>query len=260
MNQLVNTSEISAELLLNLFYPELKDKWIVKNKGAFYRNYSADVLRIDEEMREVSLSRDGLLKYLPQGLLTSDNELKEGDIEERNEELKKRLRILQETFVPIDSQIFRRRLQIESEITQLLNDQIDHLLKAYLGYDRTQETNPYIKTISVILPYISKLRGNIRFVRDLLDTVMGCTVRLTTGRYSEKDNTRYWLPWIKYELLIDNLSSHAFCEIKQQVKELESFINQWFMPFDAHCTLYIKQHDLPFQADGSLTLDYNTEL
>lgn len=260
MNQLANTSEISAELLLNLFYPELKDQWIVKNKGSFYRNYNADVLNIDEELHEVSLSRDGLLKYLPQGLLTSDDELKEGDVEERNEELKNRLRILQEAFTPIDSQIFRRRLYIESEIAQLLNEQIDHLLKAYLGYDRTQETNPYIKTISVILPYISKLRGNTRFVKDLLGTVIGCTVKLTTGRYSEKDNTRNWLPWVKYELLIDNLSSQEFGQLSQQIKELEGFINQWFMPFDAHSTISIKQHDLPFQADGSLTLDYNTEL
>lgn len=260
MNQLANTSEISAELLLNLFYPELKDKWIVKNKGSFYRNYNPDVLRIDKEACEVSLSRDGLLRYLPQGLLANDNELKEGDVKEHDEELKKRLRTLQEAFVPIDSNIFRRRLQIESEIAQLLNEQIDHLLKAYLGYDRSQEKNPYIKTISTILPYISKLRGNIRFIKDLLGTIMGCPVEMSTGRYSEKDNTRYWLPWIKFELQIENLSHQEFNTLSQQMNELEAFINHWFMPFDTHSTIKIKHHQQPFKVDGNLILDYNTEL
>lgn len=260
MNHQINTSEISAELLLNQLYPELKDKWIIKNKGTFYRNYSSDVLSIDEDTKEVRLSRDGFLKYLPQGLLTTDEELKKGDPSDNYEAMQQRLALLKEAFVPVDTNIFRRRLYIESEITELLNSQIDYLLKTYLGYDRSQEQNPYIKTISVILPYISKLRGNTLFIKDLLTTVLGCEIKVSMDRYSEKDNTRYWLPWIKYELLIANLGAQEYKELSQQVKELETFINHWFMPFDTHCTLSIKHHGLPFKKENNLILDYNTEL
>lgn len=260
MNHPINTSEISAELLLNQLYPELKDKWIIKNKGTFYRNYSSDVLSIDEGTKEIRLSRDGFLKYLPQGLLTTDEELKKGELTDKHEAMQQRLGLLREAFVPIDTNLFRRRLYIESEITELLNSQIDYLLKTYLNYDRSQEKNPYIKIISVILPYISKLRGNTLFVKDLLGSVLGCEVEMSMGRYSEKDNTRYWLPWVKYELLIANLSVQEYKEQSQQIKELEAFINYWFIPFDTHCSLSIKHHGQPFKRESNLILDYNTEL
>lgn len=260
MNTHSNIAEISAELLLNLLYPEQKKQWIVKNKGTFYRNYSTDVLAIDEKTKEVKLSRDGFLKYLPQGLLTTDEELKKGGLSNPHEALRKRLNTLKEAFVPIDTNIFRRRLDIEGEITELLNNQIDYLLKTYLGYDRSKETNPYIKVLSVILPYISKLRSNIRFVKNLLTTIVGCDVEMSTGRYSETDNSRYWLAWIKYDLLIPNLSQEKYQELSLQMKELEAFISQWFMPFDTKCSIRIKHHQQPFQTDGNLILDYNTEL
>lgn len=260
MNNHSNIAEISAELLLNLLYPEQKKQWIVKNKGTFYRNYNPDVLSINEESKEVKLSRDGFLKYLPQGVLTTNEELKEGERSNQHEVLRKRINALKEAFVPIDTNIFRRRLDIEGEITELLNNQIDYLLKNFLGYDRTKETNPYIKTLSVILPYISKLRSNIRFVKNLLATVVGCEVEMTTGRYSETDNSRHWLAWIKYDLIMPNLSQETYQEQSLLMKELENFISHWFMPFDTKCSIRIKHHQQPFKADGNLILDYNTEL
>lgn len=260
MINLANTSEISAELLLNLLYPELKDKWIVKNKGTFYRNYNSDVLSIHEEYHHVDLSRDGFLKLLPQGLLTNDDELKGENFAEKYENLAKRQLLLQEAFKPFDSFVFRRRLDIESKVSELLNTKIDYLLKKYFHYDRSKEKNPYIKSIAVILPYISKLRANFGLIKDLLKTVIGCEVEITTGRYSEKDNTRYWLPWLRYDLLISNLTNTEYNELRRDILALEQFINEWFIPFDVKCNLRIKQHNYPCHLDRNLTLDYNTEL
>ncbi len=259
MKNPVNTPEASAEMLLNLLYPELKDKWIVKAKGAFFRNYSSDVLYANEEEKQVNLSRDGFLKLLPQGLITLDNELKGEDFADRHEALAKRQRILQDAFMPIDSFIFRRRLEIESKVSELLNAKVNYLLKNYFHFDRAHEQNPYIKTISVILPYISKLRASFGFIQDLLQSVIGCKVEMSTGRYSAKDNTRYWLPWVKYELLVDDLTNEEFKELYGNVKTLEQFLRKWFIPFDTKCDLKIKQHGHPCDLKANLTLDYNTE-
>ena len=40
--------EISAEMLLGHLYPELELLWTVRHRGTFYRNYSHDVMDIDE--------------------------------------------------------------------------------------------------------------------------------------------------------------------------------------------------------------------
>ncbi len=253
-------SEISAEMLLNFLYPEEIDQWVVKDKGTFYRNYTPDVLSVDAKARYVALSRDGFIKLLPQGLITTDNELKGDDFYDKYVALFNRKQLLQEVFKPIDSFTFRRRLHIERKVSQLLNDKATYLLKKFYHFDLSKEKNPYVKTLAMLLPNISKLRANFGIVRDLLQILVGCEVEMNTGRYSEKDDTRCWLPWLKYDLLIDDLTTPQYNLLRKDMLELEQFINEWFMPFDVKCSLRIKQHGYPCKVEENLTLDYNTEL
>ncbi len=253
-------SEISAEMLLNFLYPEEIDQWVVKDKGTFYRNYTPDVLSVDAKARYVALSRDGFIKLLPQGLITTDNELKGDDFYDKYVALFNRKQLLQEVFKPIDSFTFRRRLHIERKVSQLLNDKATYLLKKFYHFDLSKEKNPYVKTLAMLLPNISKLRANFGVVRDLLQILVGCEVEMNTGRYSEKDDTRCWLPWLKYDLLIDDLTTPQYNLLRKDMLELEQFINEWFMPFDVKCSLRIKQHGYPCKVEEDLTLDYNTEL
>lgn len=260
MRHASNMSEISAEMLLNFLYPEEIDQWVVKDKGTFYRNYTPDVLSVDAKARYVALSRDGFIKLLPQGLITTDNELKGDDFYDKYVALSNRKQLLQEVFKPIDSFTFRRRLHIERKVSQLLNDKATYLLKKFYHFDLSKEKNPYVKTLAMLLPNISKLRANFGIVRDLLQILVGCEVEMTTGRYSEKDDTRCWLPWLKYDLLIDDLTTPQYNLLRKDMLELEQFINEWFMPFDVKCSLRIKQHGYPCKVEENLTLDYNTEL
>ncbi len=260
MRHASNMSEISAEMLLNFLYPEEIDQWVVKDKGTFYRNYTPDVLSVDAKARYVALSRDGFIKLLPQGLITTDNELKGDDFYDKYVALFNRKQLLQEVFKPIDSFTFRRRLHIERKVSQLLNDKATYLLKKFYHFDLSKEKNPYVKTLAMLLPNISKLRANFGIVRDLLQILVGCEVEMNTGRYSEKDDTRCWLPWLKYDLLIDDLTTTQYNLLRKDMLELEHFINEWFMPFDVKCSLRIKQHGYPCKVEEDLTLDYNTEL
>ena len=64
--------EVSAEMLLGHLYPELELLWTVRHRGTFYRNYTADVMNLDEEELTIDIARDGLLKLLPPAILTGD--------------------------------------------------------------------------------------------------------------------------------------------------------------------------------------------
>lgn len=81
---------ISAESLLNYLYPDDIDRWGVDCAGTFYRNYSPDVLNLDEDNWTVRLSRDSFLRLLPQGIIAKDNALKGKDFEQKYEQFKKR--------------------------------------------------------------------------------------------------------------------------------------------------------------------------
>ena len=252
-------SQISAELLLNYLYPELGEKWIAHYAGTFYRNYNNDHLSIYEDSAEVVLARDGFLKLLPEALLSEENELRGGNVVEKSQKLEERKKFFREAFLPFNTFSFRQKIRIEQQVSQLLSTKLDYLLKTYFDYDRAAETNPYIKEVAVLLPYVSKLRADFRSIAKLLASLLDCQVKVKVGRYSHEDSTRYWIPNVEYRLLIPNLSSEEYQKLYADLLPLQKFISEWMMPAEVRCEITIKHHHQPQTVGENLILDYNTE-
>ncbi len=260
MNLNQQIPEISAEMLLNFLYPDLEEKWIAHHDGTFYRNYNRDVLSVDPGEPRVWLSRDSLLRLLPQGLLSPEGELKTGDTEEKHDEIEYRLKVLSEAFLPFDTFTFRRHLKVEHGVSDLLRDKWDHILKTCFGFDLKGEKNPYVRTFAVLLPGIRRWRGDFDLLRSLLADVFRCEVKLLERRYSETDSTKAWLPEVRYELLIPDLSPEEFRTLQADILPLRDFLSEWFVPLDVRLEIIAKHHGASAGLNGQLTLDYNTEL
>ena len=164
----LNLSEISAEMLLDYLYPDSEKQWVSRDKGAFYRNYNSDILGIDEENRLVKLSRDGFLRLLPQGMIVREDELKGDDVKERYDEIHRRVRLLEDAFLPFDTFYFRRCLVAERQVSELLNRKLEFILKKFFDFDLAAESDPYVKEAAVLLPYVNNWKGNLDFIRLLL--------------------------------------------------------------------------------------------
>lgn len=260
MNFEVNIPEIGAEMLLNYLYPELEERWKVRNEGTFYRNYNYDSLSVYPEKNEVSLARDGFLKLLPQGLISPDDELSNGDIKAKHKEIERRKNILKEAFKPIDTVNFRRRLKIEKEISEVLGEKLEYILKTYFDIDIKKVENPYIKDVAVLLPYIRSRRRNFGLIKNLLASMFNCKVNLLTGRYSQSDSTVSWIPLLRFELIIESLGNKAYNTLSQELKGLRDFVVEWFIPAEMRCEILIKDHRELSVIKPELTLDYNTHI
>ena len=130
----------------------------------------------------------------------------------------------------------------------------------YFGIDLNQIESPLVKEAALMLPYVSKSRGDFGLVGELMSVLLHCRVKTITGRYSEIDTTRCWLPHVRYELLIAGLSSEEFRVMNAELEPLREFIREWFIPFEVKCEILIKEHHSEQQVNTRLTLDYNTEL
>lgn len=247
-------------MLLNYLYPELEDKWTAHHNGTFYRNYNEDVIELDVDSHDVSITRDGYVKLLPQGLITLDDDLKTGDFKEKYEALQRRKRLLDEVFLPFDTVSFRNSLRIERQVSELLDGKLDFILKDYFGYDLSAEKDGYVRELAAMLPYVSRLRGDIGFVGDVLTALLGYEVTVTTGHYSTVDDTVCRLPMVRYEVLAEGLDSDRYKELDKGIECLRSFISEWFMPFDTFVFILIKHHGQPFALGDRLVLGYNTEI
>lgn len=251
--------DISAEFLLNYLFPDHTDQWQAECAGAFYRNYSPDILSFEEDKRTVRLARDGFLRLLPQGVIAPDNALKGKGFEQKYERLKKKEELLKDLFKPVDTLNFRFRLHIEKETSQLSGGKLALLLKHYFGYDLEKEENPYIRKTAPLLLLISHLRADFGFLRTLLKSLFDCPVEMTTGRYTWDEGIGYSQPAITFHLIVPDLTTEAYNKLKAAVDPFADFIREWFIPFDTHCTIAIKHHERPFTLGNALTLDYNTE-
>ena len=254
-----NLNQVGAEVLLNYLYPEMEESWIAQYKGTFYRNYNEDILALYEDENKVILARDGFLRLLPEGLLTNDDDLKGEDVAQKFKELEWRRELLNEAFSPFDTYIFRKKLTIERKTSELLEQKLDYLLKAYYDFDLASETNELVKEAAVLLPFVSRWRGDFNFVANLLGALMECEVELSTGRYSHLDTTICWLPRVRYDLLIPDLTPEAYKVRQETLEPLVCFIKEWFIPFDVKCEVKIKDHYSISKSIGRLMLDYNTE-
>lgn len=259
MNPYLNLKEISAETLLNYLYPELEDKWIVRNEGTFYRNYNNDILDLKDEEHIINLSRDSFVRLLPQGFITPEDELKSSD-RKKIKEIELRKKILEEAFLPVDSLYFRQKLKLEKEVSEILKDKLDYVLTTYFNYDLKKEENPYIREFAELLPYIRNRRGDLHLVKNMLRSIFACEIFLFTGRISATDSTLEWLPVVRYDIIKEDLDSNQYLDLVKELEPLKSFIQEWFIPVEAVLQLELKQYGVKQSLNQQLILGYNTRL
>lgn len=255
-----NLYQIRAEVLLNYLYPEMEGDWIAQYKGTFFRNYNEDILALYEDENKVILARDGFLRLLPEGLLTNDDDLRGEDVSQKFKELEWRRELLNEAFSPFDTYIFRKKLTIERNTSELLEQKLEYLLKKYFNFDLAAETNELVKEAAVLLPFVSRWRGDFNFVANLFGALMNCEVDVSTSRYSHLDSTICWLPRVRFDLLIPGLTPEDYRERTKAMEPLVCFVKEWFIPFDVWCDVKIKEHHPIQGTHRRVTLDYNTEV
>lgn len=244
-DQMVNIPEISAELLLSYLYPELTGQWMAHHVGTFYRNYNCDVMALYPDEHTVEISRDGFLQLLPQGLFAGED--------------KEQLSLLRDAFLPIDAYWFNTKMQVELQVSQLLQSKLEYVLREYFGFDLATQTNPYIRQAAVILPFVRSKRGDFPFIRELLSMLVHCPVEMKIGRYSDTDTTVAYLPRLRFDLLVNDLSSEQYKTSAKDLQPLFDFIREWLIPAEIHCEFEIKAQS-PRSLNHALTLDYNSKL
>ncbi len=260
IQQEIDLWNISAECLLNYLYPDATDQWEVECTGTFYRNYSPDVLAVDDQHKRVRLARDSFLRLLPQGVIAPDDALKGGDFEQKYERLRKKEELLRELFKPVDTLAFRTRLHLEKQAAQLSYDKLPFLLKRYFGYDLSQEENPYIRRTAPLLLLVSHLRANFAFIAQLLKQLFACEVKMHVGQYTWEEGPEYAQPAIEYRLMLPGLTAEAYRALNRTIEPFRAFLCEWFIPFDTRCTIVVRQPYTPFEPGDTLILNYNTEL
>lgn len=252
--------DVNAEMLLEYLYPGMEDRWIVHCKGTFYRNYNDDAMSVDPSTGVVNLARDGFFNLLPDTLFTKRDELRGKEYDSNYEALQQRKNIFKEVFSVFDTFVFRDRLAIERHVSDLLDSGLDHILETYFGINRN-EVDPIVAKVAAVLPFVSRVRGNLGFVRELLSVVTGCSVELDLShRHSVGESVSVWMPEAVFSIICDGLDSGAYRSLAGSIGPLCDFVREWLVPFDVFCDIRIRSSEHACGLSEGLLLDYNCVL
>lgn len=247
--------EINAEFLLTEMFPELDDKWVARHRGTFYRNYNQDAMNIYKDENLVEVARDGFLKLLPDAFLSDDDELKGKDKSEKRAMVKQRMHLLEEAFMPLDTIRFRTNLQLEKALKPILGSKLKYIIKEYFGFDLDMEENEYIRQAASLLPYSSELRGDIEFVRNLMQQTTEREVVMTMSDYSKEDSSVCTIPMVTYEMIMDDLDADTYTAEHDKLNAFAEFLFEHFVPFDMKTRFIISG-----KSDKASVLEYNVVL
>ena len=251
----MNTEAIKAETLLSLY--NIKENVNVCMEGIFSRNYSEDIVHIehDADSVNVALSRNGLFHLLPEGLFFDEKMLqnveKRGlDFTSKYVEFKKQKKEIEAFFQPFDTAYFKLSLELEhklNHVTEMGND----FFMEFLDNSENEPSNEYIAALQKLLPFASRLKGNITLLVDILKNV------LSVEKIKIRETALFSTRFIIYK---DGLTKAEYHAMDHDVRQLFVFLRHWFLPVEREFDYRIKSNPQPFILKESLILDYNTYL
>jgi len=256
INEISEIKGIKAETLVSLL--NVHEDLFVKMKGIFSRNYSEDLLSVDNEIDRttIALARDGIFHLLPQGLffkenLLSGNKKSHFEFDKELRELKRQQKEALSFFQPFDTAFFKLTLEFEHLLNDFAKTGNNPLIDSFLDIPEKETTNKYLAKIIELLPFANQMRGNIPLLIDILKDIFSAAkieVKKTEPLFS------------LFIIHIEGLKKEEYLNMDKEMKPCFDFICQWFLPVEHHYDYRIKDYKKPFKLEDSLILDYNTHL
>ena len=244
---------IKAETWLSVTHPSQKE-WVVRTKGIFSRDYAEEFRSCNPEESSVELSRDGLFEILPNGLFFTGEELRginDKDFGWTDRVLRSRVDRIKTALLPFDSSYFNHSLAREFTLNETLADKNDLLLQTLTGKDFSDEHNPYIRQMALMLPQAAHLRGDYRFLCKYITLILGYKTdyKLTENR-------------VRFIVNRPDLDRTAFLNYHEELKPFFGFVEEWFVPFELQCDFKVRDYERDDHIEGpnKLLLDYNATL
>lgn len=254
VDKYVDMEDLRAETLLAQHYPDV-DEWTVRHDSFFRRNYVNDLQRCDPGTRQIFTSRNGLYQVLPEKMFFDEQELRNKNGREftaRVNEIMEQEQTIKSYFMPFDTAFFNLSMQIERAASEAVRQSISNMLKRFFDFDLENEPNRYIRRFAPMLLHVSRIRGDIRLISDLLSHVFRCPVTWENTSPIE----------IRFVIHKRGLVQETHREFMEQLGPFFGFLQDWFLPVPVSMTFAIKDFKQAFVLSDTapLVLDYNTQL
>ena len=255
-DEYIEAKDVKAETILSCLENDLNFQ--VQYSGVFSRNYSNDVLSVEKNENNdkvIKLSRDGIFHILPEGLFFKEERLKniknrtDIDFESEHKKVKTEKKRIESFFRPFDTELFKLSFKLEKKVNQISENNNYIIMQSLFNRFEITSENKYINKIKPLLPFVSKIRGNLKLLKDILRIIFLSTVETIENGFS-----------VVFIIHKKKLSKEDYLEMDKELSPFFDFLYEWFLPLEVECSYKIKDYEEPFVLGNPLILDYNTYL
>jgi hypothetical protein len=183
---LLKAEALGAEILDNGFP---FDNLILRPIGSFQRSFRPDILNNEqkdpqEEQVEISINRDGIYDRLPEGLFhqTRGNSKTSnvGSMVDEHRRFREEEKHARKFFQPLEQEFYRYAIMVEQEERKLgkgmYEGSLEKLFFEFWDISLDLPPEPASRLIR-ILPWLSRIKGNLQLTATALQLVLGKPVR-----------------------------------------------------------------------------------
>lgn len=249
-----DNEKILAELLLSTYFPEVKE-WKAEYGSFFSRNYSGDLISVQQETNTVSLSRNGIYDILPEKMFFDVEELRNKEPREFAlliSEIYEMEKNIKDYFLPFDTFFFNQSMRLHKVVGHMIDNKTELLLRTLFDYHIENEENIYVRQLAPLLLNVTEIRGDFNMLKSVLAVILDCRVDYNLPRQDEVVFTVHKI----------GLNSREYLAYMKELEPLFDFVQYWFVPMEMDCHYKVKDYQQKFilSVDRPLVLDYNTQI
>lgn len=240
----------------------------IADKGSFYRNICEDIIEMEylkTSVVSVSLSRDGIYQLLPEALFFHEDRLlatRESNYTEELKRLKDEKEVLSTFFKPFDTTYFECSAFLEEVVEEMALRKNDILLNLLYDYDSSKEENRHIKQLAPLLPYAFEIRGDLKFLQQVLQAIFKEKVEISLIYRQQYPFVEDSIdsPLQVFTFHVKGLNMVLYKQMMDELAAFFPFFAEYFLPFDVDYIFKVRDIEQVFLLEKPLILDYNTQL
>jgi len=254
---------IRAEFAATQMYDGLED-YSVRKTGVASKGYCPDLLSVEPRLQTAELSRNGLLRMLPEALFFQEDWLRSAttfDEKKRRIETLKRQKSYYETyFEAFDTLFFRQEIAAQKAVDAAEENREVVFLKEIYGIDVSRMRNPYLRRLAWLLLDADAIKGNLPMLAFCAKVILREKVSYQISTVVKEEVSPMAYRRVNFVIQIEGLANEEYREKMEQYEEFFRFMEHWFLPYDCEMDYCIKDYRQRFVLGEPLTLDYNTHL
>ena len=256
-------NNIRAEFAATQLYDGLEG-YSVRKAGAASKGYCPDLLTVEPRLQTAELSRNGLLRMLPEALFFREDWLRSAtndDEKKRRIETLKRQKSYYETyFEAFDTLFFRQEIAAQKAVDAAEVNREALMLKEIYGIDISRMRNSYLRKLALCLLDAGTIKGDLPLLAFCARTILCEKVSYQISNRVDEEVSPMAYRRVTFIVHVEGLTNEEYRARMEQYEEFFRFMEQWFLPYDCEMDYCIKDYRQRFVLGEPLTLDYNTRL